>query len=116
MSSMPALAWSGFDYENSTFVDIDKGSLVRRGKEIDIYDYSRGYIPVEIERILGRAAQIAPIDIGTKLFAGDLAQRLALKLYAQSFSEILPSGQRFSDIAERSAAFFSKFILLRYGQ
>lgn len=68
MSSMPALAWSGFDYENSTFVDIDKGSLVRRGKEIDIYDYSRGYIPVEIEHIHDRGysveLEVREVDTG----------------------------------------------------
>ncbi|HCF9249932.1 TPA: DUF5334 family protein [Pseudomonas aeruginosa] len=33
------MAWDGYDYQNSTDVEIEKGNLARRGQEIDFYDY-----------------------------------------------------------------------------
>jgi hypothetical protein len=32
-----AIAWSGFDYENNTSIDIGSGNLVREGNIIDFY-------------------------------------------------------------------------------
>lgn len=37
-----ALAWDGYDYNNGTSVDIEKGNLVREGEEIEFFDYSAG--------------------------------------------------------------------------
>ena len=39
LSSPFALAWDGYDYENGTHIEIDKGNLVRNGSEIEFYDY-----------------------------------------------------------------------------
>ena len=46
-----AMAWSGYDYENGTYVEIEKGNLVRQGRDIEIYDYRSGYREVEVESI-----------------------------------------------------------------
>jgi hypothetical protein len=46
-----ASAWDGYDYENGTYVEIDKGNLVREGHNIEIYDYSGGYKDVEVTGI-----------------------------------------------------------------
>ncbi len=40
--SVPVLAWDGYDYENGTSVEIEKGNLVRPGQEIEFYDYDKG--------------------------------------------------------------------------
>ena len=48
----PALAWDGYDYENGSFVEIEKGNLVRPGETIEMYDYDAGeYRDVEVESI-----------------------------------------------------------------
>ena len=45
-------AWSGYDWENGSFVDIERGSKVRAGREIEIYDYSGGgYKDVEVQSV-----------------------------------------------------------------
>ena len=47
-----ANAWDGYDYEKGTYVEIDKGNLVREGETIEIYDYEDGeYNDVEVENI-----------------------------------------------------------------
>lgn len=42
-SSINCYAWDGFDYDSSTFIEIEKGNLVREGSDIEFYDYSDGY-------------------------------------------------------------------------
>ena len=45
-------AWEGFDYEKGDYIEIEKGNLVRTGKDIEIYDYSTGeYKDVEVQSI-----------------------------------------------------------------
>ena len=34
-----AAAWDGYDYESGSYVEIEKGNLVRDGEEIEYYDY-----------------------------------------------------------------------------
>ncbi len=52
-------AWSGFDYDEGTYVDIEKGNLVRTGRDIEIYDYSKGeYRDVTVDAINGRGRSI----------------------------------------------------------
>jgi pyruvate/2-oxoglutarate/acetoin dehydrogenase E1 component len=52
--SFDLLGWDGYDYEKGTYVEIDKGNLVRAGKDIQIYDYSTGqYKDVEVQSIKG---------------------------------------------------------------
>ena len=34
--------WDGYDHESGSYVEIDKGQLVRRGREIEFNDYGKG--------------------------------------------------------------------------
>ena len=46
------LAWEGYDYETGNYIEIEKGNLVRSGRDIEIYDYNTGsYHDVEVESI-----------------------------------------------------------------
>jgi len=45
-------AWDGYDWERGTYIEIEKGNLVRKGKDIEIFDYSdNSYHNVEVESI-----------------------------------------------------------------
>ena len=45
-------AWDGYDYQSKSFVEIDEGNVVRRGKDIEICDYKDGrYKDVEVESV-----------------------------------------------------------------
>lgn len=47
-------AWDGYDYESGSYVEIDKGNLVREGQDIEIYDYSTGeYKDVQVDSVTG---------------------------------------------------------------
>lgn len=52
--STPAYAWDGEDEETGVAVEIEKGNLVRRGLEIEIYDSSDdSYHNATVESIRG---------------------------------------------------------------
>jgi len=52
-------AWDGYDYKKGAYVEIEKGQLVRPGREIEIYDYSDGrYKDVEVESIRSRGRSV----------------------------------------------------------
>jgi hypothetical protein len=40
--SIPVFAWEGYDNERGTYIEIEKGNLVRPGQEIEYYDYDKG--------------------------------------------------------------------------
>jgi len=64
----PSLAWEGYDYEKGDYIEIEKGNLVREGKDIEIYDYSDGeYRDVEVESIEdhGSSVEIEVYDYET---------------------------------------------------
>jgi hypothetical protein len=47
-------AWDGYDYGSGSFVEIEKGNLVRPGQVIEVYDYGTGqYKDVEVQSIRG---------------------------------------------------------------
>jgi hypothetical protein len=51
-NSQLGFAWSGYDYEKGSHVEIEKGNLVRPGRDIEIYDYQAGeYRDVEVESV-----------------------------------------------------------------
>jgi hypothetical protein len=51
---MAAQSWDGYDYDSGSYVEIEKGNLVRPGQEIEIYDYGTGeYKDVEVESVSG---------------------------------------------------------------
>lgn len=63
-----ANAWDGYDYQQGSAVEIDKGNLVRPGSVIEIYDYGDGqYKDVEVQSVRGRGfgAEVEVLDIET---------------------------------------------------
>ena len=42
MVALPVFAWDGYDYESGNYIEIDKGNLVRAGRDIEFYDYGTG--------------------------------------------------------------------------
>ena len=40
--STSSLAWDGYDWDRGSYVDIGKGNLVRKGREIEYFDYRSG--------------------------------------------------------------------------
>lgn len=68
--TLPTLsyAWDGYDYESGSYVDIDKGNLVRPGQDIEIYDHGTGeYNDVEVQSIRGSGsgAEVEVYDYDT---------------------------------------------------
>lgn len=65
MTSVCAQAWSGFDYDKGSYVEIEKGNLVRSGRDIEIYDHGKGeYRDVNVESIrrLGSRVEVEVTD------------------------------------------------------
>jgi len=63
-----AIAWDGYDYDKGSYVEIEKGNLVRPGKDIEIYDYETGeYKEVEVQSITGSGsgAEVEVYDYDT---------------------------------------------------
>ena len=64
-AAVNAWSWDGFDYNNGAIIEIQKGHKVRRGQEIEVFDYDRGeFIDVEVQSIKrhGRRVSIEVID------------------------------------------------------
>ena len=66
-----ALAWSGFDYQNNTSIDIGSGNLVRENLEVTIFDWSDNtYHQVEIlvmnESFNGTRLEVRDLETGKK--------------------------------------------------
>jgi hypothetical protein len=50
--SSQVFAWTGYDYDSSSYVEVEKGNLVREGEDIEIYDYGNGeYKDVYVQSI-----------------------------------------------------------------
>lgn len=52
--SLPGVghAWSGYDYNEGAFVEIEQDNLVRSGETIEFYDFSTGqYHQADVESI-----------------------------------------------------------------
>lgn len=63
-----ANAWDGYDYETGNYIEIEKGNLVREGRDIEIYDYETGeYKDVEVEDIrrYGSTVEVEVYDYET---------------------------------------------------
>ncbi len=56
MISTAAQAWDGYDYQRGQYVEIEKGNLVRQGRDIDVYEYglNGGYKTYEVESVRSR--------------------------------------------------------------
>ena len=54
-----SMVWNGYDYDKGSYVEIEKGNLVRVGEEIEFYDYGVGeYKYGTVESIEGRGASV----------------------------------------------------------
>jgi len=60
-------AWEGYDYNHGSYIEIDKGNLVRSGETIEVYDYSSGYKEMEVQSIShsGSGAKVEVYDYST---------------------------------------------------
>jgi len=58
-------AWDGYNYEKGNYVDIEQGSVVREGNDIEIYDYGSGeYKTVEVSDFDGSEVEYIDPDTG----------------------------------------------------
>lgn len=58
-------AWDGYDYDQGSYVEIEKGNLVRQGREIEFYDYGSGeyrYGDVESINSYGSSVEVEIYD------------------------------------------------------
>lgn len=56
-------AWDGYDSDSGSSVEIEKGNLVRRGRDIEYYDYGSGeYREGEVQSIR-RHGRIVEVEI-----------------------------------------------------
>jgi len=66
--SVNSFAWDGYDYGKGNFVDVEKGSLVREGNEIEIYDWGDGaYKNVEVDSFDGSEIEYTDPDSGEQV-------------------------------------------------
>lgn len=62
---LTASAWDGYDYDSGNHVEIEKGNLVRPGREIEFYDYGSGeYRTGDVQSIkrYGRSVEVEVVD------------------------------------------------------
>jgi len=66
--AVSCLAWDGYDYDSGSYIEIEKGNLVRTGRDIEIYDYGDGsYHDVAVEDInrYGSSVEVEAYDYET---------------------------------------------------
>ncbi|MEW9837998.1 DUF5334 family protein [Mesorhizobium marinum] len=64
-AAVPAYAWDGTDLNTGGSVEVEKGNLVRTGRDIEIYDHESGeYRDVQVEsmRSTGSGVEIEVYD------------------------------------------------------
>jgi hypothetical protein len=55
----PAFSWDGIDSETGAQVEIEKGNLVRSGRDIEVYDHDTGeYHDITVEDIDRRGGSV----------------------------------------------------------
>ena len=65
LATSTAIAWEGYDYQEGTYIEIEKGNYVREGQEIEFYDYESGeYKTAEVESInsYGNSTEVEVYD------------------------------------------------------
>lgn len=63
--SFNVYAWDGYDWECSSFIEIEKDNLVKEGEQIEFYDWSKGeYDTLDIDSVdsFGSHVEIAGTD------------------------------------------------------
>lgn len=65
LTAPQTMAWDGYDYDSGSYVEIEKGNLVRPGQEIEFYDYDSGeyrYGDVESIDSYGSSVEVEVYD------------------------------------------------------
>jgi hypothetical protein len=65
LAATPIQAWDGYDHEKGSYVEIEKGNLVRRGQDIEIFDHNDGsYHDATVESIRrsGSSVEVEILD------------------------------------------------------
>lgn len=59
------LTWSGYDYDKSTYIDINEGNTVRSGNTVEVYDYNTGYRYMDVNSVsrFGGTVTIEALDM-----------------------------------------------------
>ena len=54
-----SFGWDGYDYDSGSYIEIERGNLVRPGEEIEYYDYGSGeYKYGTVESIDGSGSSV----------------------------------------------------------
>ncbi len=57
--------WDGYDYDEGEYVEIEKGNLVRKYKDIEVYHYGDGnYHDEEVQGFYGNELETYDYDTG----------------------------------------------------
>lgn len=57
--------WDGYDYDQGEYVEIEKGNLVRKYKDIEVYHYGDGsYHDEEVQGFYGNELETYDYDTG----------------------------------------------------
>lgn len=63
--SLPVFAWDGYDDERGSYIEIEKGNLVRSGHDIEVYDYGTGqYKEYEVQSVNSHEVEVYDYDTG----------------------------------------------------
>ena len=63
--SQYSYAWDGYDWDSGDDIEIEKGNLVRPGKDIDVFNYSKGeYKTYEVESVSGGEVEVFDYESG----------------------------------------------------
>ena len=60
-----AFSWGGYDSDSGSNIEIEKGTLVRPGETIDVYDYDSGdYKTVDVESVTSDEVEVYDSNSG----------------------------------------------------
>ena len=63
MVAISCFAWSGYDLETGECVEIGKGNLVRRGRDIEIYDCKDGKYKIVNVKSISKVGDSVEIEV-----------------------------------------------------
>lgn len=65
LSSLFLFSWEGYDYDAGEYIEIEKGNLVRKDKDIEVYHYEDGnYHEEEVQGFYGKELETYDLDTG----------------------------------------------------
>lgn len=63
--STQIFAWDGYDYDSSSYIEVESGTLVREGLDIDVYDYESGtYKTYEVDSVDSGSLEVYDYESG----------------------------------------------------